>query len=406
MRKPPVYKGMQKKVHIQSLNQEGQGVARVDGFVIFVEGALPGEDAVIQIVKVTSKFAIAKMRSYDTPSKLRTDPPCPYFKRCGGCQLMHIKYKGQLLYKQKQIMDVLRKVGGIHDDVVLPVIGMDKPYYYRNKVVFNIAQGEEDPVIGFNGRHSHRVVDVEQCLISDKIINQILKAVRSWMRGSHVMGYNEEDGTGDVRSVFIRVGEGGQTMVGVVTETMRLPSEDALTVKLRRAHKDIVSIFHNVNSGGGMHLGRENRILWGRESIKGAIGDYRFEISPHSFYQVNNAQTVKLYDTVRDFCDITGGETVLDAYCGVGTIGQYAAKDAKEIIGIETVSEAITDAKKNAKRNNLRNTEYLAGDCERVLPQLVHAGKRPDVVIVDPPRKGCDKAFIKALMDASPKKIV
>lgn len=408
MNKPPVKIKDYVDVHIESLNSEGQGVGRINGYVIFVIGALSGEDCKAQIVKATSKYAVARLIRYKKPSKLREEPLCPYFCKCGGCQLQHIKYPAQLLFKQNKVIQALSKIAGIKKDVVSPTIGMVEPWYYRNKSIFTAANGAEHPVLGMYQNHSHKVLDIDKCYIANKKINTILTATKDWMKRSKVTVHDNHNKHGDLRAIYARVGVAtGQAMVGAVTYSDNLPGSDTFTTLLRRSDNDIVSIFHNVNTKPkGERLSFNTDFIWGTKTIADKLGKLRFDISPYSFYQVNPIQTKKLYDTVVDFCELEGHEKVLDAYCGVGTIGQYLASNCNEVKGIESINDAINDAKDNARKNNIRNTKYLVGDCAIVLPQLIDAGLTFDIVVVDPPRKGCDKKFIQSLITAMPPKIV
>ncbi len=395
-------------IHIESLNAEGQGVGRVNGYVVFVIGALPGEVCKAQVVKVTQKYAVAKLIRYESQSKLRCEPKCTHFGKCGGCQLQHIKYPAQLLFKQSKVINALTKIGGVKKDVVMPTVGMDIPWHYRNKSIFAAANNIETTSLGMYQPHSHKLVDIEKCYIADRKINKALKAAKDWISRSKVLAYDDKNGRGDLRAIFARVAKNtGQVMVGAITSSESLPGSDTFTTLLRRADNDIVSIFQNINSSSkGERLSFDTNFLWGTQAIRDTLGKLKFDISPYSFYQVNPEQTKKLYDKVLEFSELTGDEKVLDAFCGVGTIGQYIAPHCQEVVGIESSSEAINDAKKNSKRNNIRNTSYLAGDCADILPQLIDAEKYFDVIIIDPPRKGCEDKLIRELKKASAPKII
>ncbi len=407
--KGPVVKNKELiNIHIESLNANGQGVGRINGYVVFVIGALPGEVCKAQVIKVTQKYAVAKLIKYQTESKLRTTPKCQHFGKCGGCQLQHMKYPAQLLFKQSKVINALTKIGGIKKSVVQPTIGMEKPWYYRNKSIFSAANNTENTILGMYQPHSHRIVDIEKCYIADRKINDALKASKEWIGRSKILAFNDQTGRGDLRGIFARVAKNtGQVMVGAVTRSESLPGAETFTALLRRVDNDIVSIFQNINSAPkGERLSYDTNFLWGTKTIRDTLGKLKFDISPYSFYQVNPEQTLKLYDKVLEFSELTGKERVLDAFCGVGTIGQYIAAHCKEVIGIESSTDAINDAIENSKRNNIRNTSYLAGDCADILPQLVDADKNFDVIIIDPPRKGCDDHLIRELKKAAAAKIV
>ena len=395
-------------IHIESLNSEGQGVGRVNGYVVFVVGALPGETCRAQVFKVTQKYAVAKLIKYGSPSKLRAEPQCPHFGKCGGCQIQHIKYPAQLLFKQSKVIDALSKIGGVKKDIVSPTVGMDKPWHYRNKSIFTAANETEETVLGMYQPHSHRVVGIDNCYIADKKINTALQATKSWIRRSKTLAFDESTHRGDLLAVFTRVAKNtGQVMVGAITHSDSLPSSDTFTTLLRRADNDIVSIFQNINSDtNSERLSMDTKFLWGTKSIQDSLGKLKFEISPYSFYQVNPVQTVKLYDEILALSGLNGTGRVLDAFCGVGTIGQYLASYCEEVIGIETSSQAISDAQENSRSNNIRNTKYIAGECSDVLPQLLDADIKFDLIIIDPPRKGCDPGTMSALKQAAAPKII
>ena len=408
MRKPQVKNKEYINIHIESLNSEGQGVGRVNGYVVFVVGALPGETCKAQVFKVTQKYAVARLIKFAASSKLRTNPPCPYFGKCGGCSLQHIKYPAQLLFKQRKVIDALAKIGGIKKDIVSPTIGMEKPWHYRNKSIFSAQNDVENTIIGMYQPHSHKTIDIDGCLIADKKINAALLASKDWIRRAKVMAYDEKSGRGDLRSLFFRVAKNtGQVMAGAITAYDALPGSDTFTALLRHTDNDIVSIFQNINSRtGSERMSSDTKFLWGTKTITDNLGKLQFEISPYSFYQINPVQTKKLYDTILNFSGLNGKGTVLDAYCGVGTIGQYLASHCEEVIGIETSSQAISDAKENSRLNHIRNTDYLAGSCNDILPQLLEAGKSFDVIIVDPPRSGCESGMVDALVSSHAPKVI
>ena len=408
MRKPQVKNKEYINIHIESLNSEGQGVGRINGYVVFVVGALPGETCKAQVFKVTQKYAVARLIKYAAPSKLRTKPPCPYFGKCGGCSLQHIKYPAQLLFKQRKVIDALSKIGRVKKDIVSPTVGMDKPWHYRNKSIFTAQNNVENTIVGMYQPHSHKAIDIDGCLIADKKINAALLASKDWIRRAKVMAYDKKTSRGDLRSLFIRVAKNtGQVMAGAITAYDSLPGSDTLTALLRHTDHDVVSIFQNINpTHGSQRMSNDTKYLWGTKTITDNLGTLQFEISPYSFYQINPVQTKMLYDTILDFSDLDGSGTVLDAYCGVGTIGQYLASHCDSVIGIETSSQAISDAKENSRLNHIRNTDYLAGSCNDILPQLIDAGKKFDVIIIDPPRSGCESGMIDALKSANSPKII
>ncbi|MCK5129205.1 MAG: 23S rRNA (uracil(1939)-C(5))-methyltransferase RlmD [Clostridiales bacterium] len=408
MKTPPIKIKEFIDIHIESLNSEGQGVGRIDGYVVFVVGALPGEDCNVQIFKVTPKYAIARLVKYEKPSKLREKPVCSHYSKCGGCQIQHMKYPAQLLFKQSKVIQAIVKIAGKKEAIVSPTIGMDTPWFYRNKSIFSSVNTVEGTIVGMYQNHSHKVVEIDKCIIAHQKINSALSAAKDWIKRSNILAYDEIESRGDLRALFARVGVNtGQVMVGAITHTDSLPEVDTFTTLLRRADNDIVSIFQNINAHQkGERLSFDTKFIWGTHTIADSLGKLRFNISPYSFYQINPVQTKKLYDYVLEKSDLNSESIVLDAYCGVGTIGQYLAKQCKEVIGIESVIDAINDAKENSRINNIRNTKYIAGNCATVFPQLIDSNISFDVVIVDPPRKGCERQFIDALLKATPPKII
>ncbi|MEX1377823.1 MAG: 23S rRNA (uracil(1939)-C(5))-methyltransferase RlmD [Eubacteriales bacterium] len=399
----PVKAGQTIKTHIVSINAQGQGVAKVEGYVVFVNNALPGEDCTIRITKVLTKYAHAKVLARENYSKLRVEPKCAHYDKCGGCQLQHIGYKGQLLLKQKNVIDAFNKSRLDVKEKIMPTIGMNRPWNYRNKVIFNVQKSGENAVMGMYGEGSHRMTEIDKCYIIDEHLNVLLPVVRSHLKYLYA---KEALNTLPFDKVFGRVGKDKQMMAGFISKDEIHRYIDSLVVNLRRANNDIVSIFQNKSYDDSGNLSRENTFLWGRESIEGEIGEMEFDISPNSFFQINTVQTQKLYEIVRDCCSLEGDETIFDLYCGVGTIGMYVAKDAKKVYGIESVVDAVEDAQKNAKRNNVRNIEFLKGDCEKMLPSLLNSEIYPDVAIIDPPRKGCSNKFLDVLSKTECKRIV
>ena len=399
----PVKAGEIIKTHIVSINAQGQGVAKIEGYVVFVNDALPGEDCTIRITKVLTKYAHAKLIKRENDSKLRDKPKCAHYEECGGCQLQHINYKGQLLLKQKNVIDAFNKTGLKVKDKILPTVGMKNPWNYRNKVVFNVAKDGEKAIVGMYGANSHRMTEIEKCHLLNENLNVLLPVVRAHLKYLYA---KEALAALPFDKVFGRVGQEKQMMAGFISKSDVPRYIDSLVVNLRRANNDIVSIFHNKTYDDSGNLSRDNTFLWGMHSIEGEIGDMKFDVSPNSFFQINTVQTHKLYEIVKDYCSLTGDEIVFDLYCGVGTIGMYVAGDAKKVYGIESVVDAVENAQKNAKRNNVRNIEFLKGDCEKMLPSLLNSDIRPDVAIIDPPRKGCTSKFIDILSKTECKKIV
>ncbi len=388
------------EIEITGTTDDGDGVGRAENIAVFVPYALVGEKVRVIIIKVLKNYAVGKLLEIIKPSEHRVKSECEYFYKCGGCQFWNMDYETELEYKRQKVEDCLRRIGGIVIDVPC-VVGDDRCRNYRNKGQFPVSKDG----IGIYAHHSHRVVDMEKCIIQDENNPQVLKCVREWMRDYKIVPYDEESGDGVVRHIYTRKGESG-TVVCVVTNTDEFPHADELVESLRREIPSISGILQNINKERtNVVLGKKFKTLWGEEYIIDRIGDFKFKISPLSFYQVNNAQTKKLYNIAKEFAEFCGNETVWDIYCGIGTIGQYLSHSVKKIIGIEIVEQAVINARENARMNGIRNAEYFCGAAEKIAPQLVKK-ERPDVVILDPPRKGCDEKLLHSVAETGVKKIV
>jgi 23S rRNA (uracil1939-C5)-methyltransferase len=393
----------------EDLSPEGHGVARSRGMVVFVPGALPGENWQVKLIKVTAKYAVARReKRMSRASELRVPPPCPVFGRCGGCQLQHMAYTGQLRLKEKMVADCLTRIGGEKEPKVLPALGMETPWRYRNKGLFPVAQAEAGLCCGLYAAKSHRLVPVEDCLIQSDATVAVMNEVTAWAREKGIEPYDEQAHKGVLRHVMGRSSQLGEVMAVIVTATAQLPHTKELVERLRRNVPGLASVYHNINpEKTNVALGRENRLLWGKSAIRERLGPVSFLLSPLSFFQVNTAQTVKLYDTVAEAAQVADGQTVYDAYCGVGTIGQYVTHGKRvRLFGVETVEQAVADARENALGNGPEDARYEAGAAEEVFPRWIGGGIRPDVVLVDPPRKGCDGRFLDALMRTAAPRVV
>jgi len=404
----PVEKNKDYILEIESVSSEGSGIAHIDGFTVFVPDTVSGDVGLVRIVKVKSSYAYGKMMELTTKSADRTEPVCGVYKRCGGCQLLHMTYKAELEFKKGVIENSLRRIGGFRDICVDEIIGCESRERYRNKMIFPIGEKDGQPVAGFYSKRSHDIAEIEDCLLGDEICRNILSAVKEYMTECRVSAYNEEKHKGDIRRVFIRKGyHSKEVMVVISANCKKLKNEEILTEKLKNISKKIVSIILNVNTKRtNLVLGDTNITLWGKDRITDTLCGLEYEISPHSFFQINPVQTEKLYGKAIEFAQLTGEESVLDVYCGIGTISLYAAKNAKNVIGVEIVPQAIVDAKENAVRNAISNADFYADSAENTVPKLIKNGMRPDVVILDPPRKGSDEKTLGAIVSASPERIV
>ena len=407
MAKIPVEKGKQYNIKINSLGSSGEGVGRIDGFTVFVVGGLPEEELTVKISEVKKSYAIGKLVKVITPSPARVVPSCSIYKECGGCQLQHLSYEGQLKAKQQQVKDAMEHIGHLRNLPVLPTLGAKEPWNYRNKVAFPVGREKGKTIIGCFAQGTHKIIDSSDCMIQDKINNEAISAVREVIDRLNIPVYDEDRHTGVMRHVVARTGEKGQLMVVLVTATKQLSREKEIIKMLRSRLPQMVSLQQNIQTyRTNVILGRETKLLWGRPTIKAKLGKFSFNVSARSFFQVNTKQAEVLYDKALEFAQLTGKETVIDAYCGTGTISLYLAQKAHRVYGVEIVSPAIKDAEKNARENNVKNAEFIVGDCTKVMPRLFNQGIRPDVIVVDPPRAGCTEVVLKTFANMQPNRIV
>ncbi len=413
----PFKKNDEIELVIDDLGVSGEGIGHVDGYAVFVKCAIPGERIRARIMKVKKSYAYAKLISIIQASPDRVDAKCKNAGRCGGCTLMHISYERQLLYKEEKVKNCLVRIGGFDRDhidaVTEPIIGMDNPFHYRNKAQFPVSYDRNGDVkIGFYAEHSHNVIDTDNCIIQSDISNGIAQTVRFWINQCNIEPYNESEHRGDIRHIITRIGyHTGQIMVCLVVTRKNIPNLNRLVDSLKKI-PDMTSICLNINDKKTNRIMGDKVItLFGPGYIEDTIGSIRFRISPLSFYQVNPIQTEKLYATASRYAELTGDETVWDMYCGIGTISLFVAKKAGRVLGVEIVPDAIKDAKINAEINGVNNATFLCGMAEEIADEVIHNAElsefaHPSVVIVDPPRKGCDKALIDTIIRVSPQKIV
>ncbi|WP_416420372.1 23S rRNA (uracil(1939)-C(5))-methyltransferase RlmD [Priestia aryabhattai] len=406
--KPPVEKNEYIDVAFEDLTHDGAGVAKVNGFPIFVQNALPGESGQVKVIKVKKGYAFGKLIKHHTISEQRVEAPCPVYKQCGGCQLQHVSYEGQLQFKQKQVKDVMARIGHLPDVPVHSTLGMNDPWRYRNKAQVPVAEREGGLVAGFYQQRSHDIINMDACLIQQQANDDVVQAVKSICEKHGVSAYQEQKHKGSLRHIMARYGlVTGEIMVVIVTRTAELPNKKRIIEDIIEAVPNVKSIVQNVNSKRtNVILGNQTNVLWGEEYIYDYIGDVKFAISAKSFYQVNPEQTKVLYDKALEYADLTGEETVIDAYCGIGTISLFLAQKAKKVYGVEIVPEAIEDAKRNAELNCIHNAEFEVGEAEVVIPNWYKQGIKADVIVVDPPRKGCDEALLNTIIEMKPKKVV
>ncbi|CAM5217293.1 23S rRNA m(5)U-1939 methyltransferase OS=Ureibacillus acetophenoni OX=614649 GN=SAMN05877842_10841 PE=3 SV=1 [Ureibacillus acetophenoni] len=403
----PVKKNDRRTVYIEDLTHDGNGVAKIDGYPLFIQGALPQETAEIHVLKTLKNYGFAKIVEIIEPSPDRVKAPCIYFGKCGGCQLQHLSYEGQLKWKEIMVKNIMKRIGKI-EAPVLPVKGMQDPWNYRNKSQIPFSMTETGPIAGFYKSKSHEIVDMERCLIQVEEADAIMATLKKELSEIGIQPYNEESHQGMLRHVVVRKGRAtGEVMVVLVTNKHKFPQKEAAIEVVRKLVPNVTSIVQNVNiEKTNVILGNETYTLWGKDTIEDTIGGVRFEISARSFYQVNPVQTEVLYKQALDYAQLKGDETVIDAYCGIGTISLFLAEKAKLVMGVEIVEQAIEDAKRNAELNGFTNTYFEAGPAEEVIPRWYADGKEADVLVVDPPRKGCDEALLNTIIEHKPKRVV
>lgn len=435
-------------VKIEDIGTEGEGIGRIEGFSLFVKDALPGDVARVRLTKVKKNYAYARLEEVLTPSPDRVEPPCPFHRQCGGCQIQALSYEKQLAFKQAKVENNLVRIGGFSPELIReimePAIGMDHPWHYRNKAQYPFGYSKEGEIItGFYAGRTHSIIANTDCLLGAPENKEILEIILDHMKQHYVSAYREESGGGLVRHVLIRKGfSSGELMVCIVLNREKnftedgeetgclesgrewIPAQDELLDRLARV-KGMTSISVNFNhEKTNVIMGAETCTIWGKDKIQDEMHLFRvegenfaetdrsviYEISPRSFYQVNPVQAEKLYSTALSYAGLTGKEIVWDLYCGIGTISLFLAGEAGQVYGVEVIPEAIEDARENARKNGIANAAFFAGKAEEVLPGFYERGEgqmcRPDVIVVDPPRKGCDEICLQTILKMQPEKVV
>ena len=399
------------KVTIDDIGNEGEGIGKVDGFPLFIKDATIGDVIEAKVIKVKKSYGYARVENILTPSKDRVEPKCPVARQCGGCSIQHLSYEKQLEYKQNKVKNCLERIGGFLgiEEKMEPILGMEEPWYYRNKAQFPVGLGKDGSIItGFYAGRTHSIIDNTHCYIQAKINEEILEIIKGFLIKNGIEPYNEETHTGLVRHILTRVGfVTGEIMVCIILNGTKLPNAEQLVERLIKV-AGMTSISININQEKtNKILGKKVKTLWGKDTITDYIGDVKYQISPLSFYQVNPIQTKILYGKALEYADLKGEETVWDLYCGIGTISLFLAQKAKKVYGVEIIPEAIEDAKKNAQLNHMENVEFFVGKAEDVLPEQYEKNKvYAEVIVVDPPRKGCDETLLNTMIAMSPKRIV
>jgi len=423
-------------IQITDMDENGQGIGKADGFALFVKDAVVGDVAEVKVMKAKKNYGFAKLMKIITPSPDRIAPVCPVSGPCGGCQLQEMSYEAELKYKENKVKNNLVRLGGFSEEFIEsrkePIVGMETPLRYRNKAQYPIGEDKAgNPIAGFYAGRTHSIISNTDCMLGREVNQKILKIVLDFLKEEKIKPYNETTGVGQFRHVLIREGfRTGEIMVCFVINGKSFPKEEELCELLVKEVPAIKSICLNVNEENtNVIMGDYTRTLWGRDTIEDILGEIRFKISARSFYQVNPVQTEKLYTKALEYAQLSGRESVWDLYCGIGTISLFLASKAKQVYGVEIIPEAIEDAKRNAEQNNITNAEFFVGKAEEVLPEFYEkatgtgekdaavgkddsltAGsadmKHPDVIVVDPPRKGCDEKCLETMLLMEPERIV
>lgn len=396
-------------MEITGYTSEGNGVGNAGGCAVFVPGAAQGDVLRVRIVKVLKTYAFGRIEEILSPSPDRVEPDCPISRRCGGCVFRHIRYEAELRAKEQRVRDTISRIGGFSDLTVRPILGAAQPNRYRNKAQFPIgSDGEGGIVFGFYVTHSHVIIPCKDCLLQPHEFTKAMEAVGRWQSETGETVYDEETGRGTLRHLYLRKGfASGQVLACIVANRSSLRGEDRLCELLRESVAGLSGVLLNQNSERtNVVLGKENRVLWGKAVLEDTLCGLHFTLSPHSFYQVNRDQAERLYGVAAQYASLTGKETVLDLYCGAGTIGLSMASKVKKLIGVEIVEDAIQNARANAARNGIQNAEFFCGDAAKAAEELHSRGEAPDVVILDPPRKGCTPSLLESVVQMAPSRIV
>ncbi|MDR1800287.1 MAG: 23S rRNA (uracil(1939)-C(5))-methyltransferase RlmD [Lachnospiraceae bacterium] len=406
------------ELKIKDIGANGEGIGGVDDYTLFVKDAVIGDEIEAIVTKIKTGYGYGHLKRIIKPGKWRIKPACPVARVCGGCQLQALSYDKQLKYKENKVKNALIRIGKVPEDIVnntsLAIIGMEgNGFRYRNKAQYPIGTDNNKPVAGFYMGHSHNIIPCNDCLLGEEINSKILKDILGFMEKYKIPAYDEKTGRGIVRHVLLRCAFGtGERMVCLIVRDYSpgVKSAAGELIKLLRSIDGIKSICLNINPDNtNVILGKKTVVLWGNKTIKDKLCNLEFEISAESFYQVNSAQTEKLYAKVKEFADLKGNERIWDLYCGIGTIGLSLAKEAKEVIGVEYVPEAVADARRNAANNSIINAVFCEGKAEDILPAKADEFLRetiPEVIVIDPPRKGCAESLLKAIINRRPQKVI
>ncbi|MCJ8011031.1 23S rRNA (uracil(1939)-C(5))-methyltransferase RlmD [Paenibacillus sp. KQZ6P-2] len=395
-------------VTIKRIGINGEGVGYYRRKAVFIDGALTNEVVKAKVTKVEQGFLNGEIIEIEKRSPHRQEPPCPVYGECGGCQLQHMTYEAQLQAKEEIVRESFQRYARIQEIPLRPIISMDNPWGYRNKAQLQAGREGKDIIAGLYAAGSHRLIDISGCPIQHPVVNRVIDQVKEVMEELQIPVYNERTREGAVRTIVARVGQAsGKVQLTFITAVDRLPDSRQLVEKIRERLPMVITIAQNIHKGKSpLVFGSKTNILWGAEQLEESLGDVRFALSPRAFFQLNPEQTVKLYNAVQEAAGLSGSELVVDAYCGTGTIGLWLAPFAQEVRGIELIPEAVLDARDNAKSSGVDNAHFYEGRAEQLLPDWVNRGIHPDVVVVDPPRTGCERPLLDAIVKSKPKRLV
>jgi 23S rRNA (uracil1939-C5)-methyltransferase len=407
----PIMKtGQSFPLSIKRLGINGEGIGFYKRQVVFVPGALPGEEIQVEITKVFPNRAEGKIKKIKKKSKNRTTPLCPIYEECGGCQLQHLAYPSQLKEKRDIVIQAFERYTKIskNDLPVGKTIGMDEPWFYRNKSQFQVGKNKDTVIAGLYSSNSHKLINIDHCLVQHEDTNIVTNKVKQIIRDLNLPVYNERKQTGSIRTIVVRTAfRTDQIQLVLVTATESFPKKQLFIEEVKKRLPQVTSFVQNINEEKtSLIFGEQTKGVYGKEIITEHLGDLSFELSARAFFQLNPQQTVKLYDEVKRQAKLSGQEKLVDAYCGSGTIGMWLAKDAKEVRGMDIIKESIADARKNAEKHGITNAQYEAGKAEKLLPKWLKEGWHPDVIVVDPPRTGCDQTFLETVARIKPKRMV
>lgn len=397
------------RVQISDFTSDGHGVAKKDSMVIFVKEAAPFEILDVKILKVKKNYAFAKIENIIERSNNRIYPDCNVYSKCGGCTYRHISYEAELKLKQKRVKDALERIGGFKDINITDIVGSDNYNFYRNKALVPVGKNKENNklMMGFYASHSHRIIDCSDCKLHSQVFKTALEAVSEWMNMTQLQPYDETKGLGIIRHIYLRIAEKtDQLMVCIVANARNLKNEDLLIDILKNRLPNLKSVMLNINTKNtNVVLSDEYIKLYGEDYIVDELCGLQFKISAESFYQINRSQAEKLYTIAKEYACLDKNDIVLDLYCGTGTIGLTMAKDIKKLIGVEIVKKAVDNAKENAKLNNIKNAQFICSDAKDAAREILKSNC-PNVIIIDPPRKGCDNVLLKNILEINPDKII